>query len=115
MFYNNIITIIKYDFIQNGAPELYDPNGGQHTGPNLYGVFGRKVASESNYTNYSTQALYKDTVWDEENLDKFLTNPKRFIPGTKMVFIGLKNGKDRKGAKMIYKFCCTVTLFILPL
>ena len=68
-----------------------------HTGPNLYGIFGRKVASESNYTKYSVQALYKDTIWDQENLDKFLTHPKKFIPGTKMVFEGIKREKDRKG------------------
>ena len=68
-----------------------------HTGPNLFGIFGRIVATESNYTRYSTQALYKKTKWDDENLHKFLTNPKGFIPGTRMVFDGLKNGKDRKG------------------
>ena len=68
-----------------------------HRGPNLLGIVGRKVASEGNYNNYSAQALYKDTIWDEENLDTFLANPKRFIPGTRMVFDGLKNATERKG------------------
>ena len=78
--------------LQNSGPQ---PR--MHTGPNLYGIFGRKVASESNYTKYSVQALYKDTIWDQENLDKFLTHPKKFIPGTKMVFEGIKKEKDRRG------------------
>ena len=73
------------------------PGVANHKGPNLFGIFGRKVASESNYNNYSAQALYKDTIWDENNLEKFLTNPKGFIPGTSMVFDGLKNETDRKG------------------
>ena len=75
-------------------------SGGLHTGPNLFGVIGRRVASESNYTKYSVQALYKDTVWDQENLDMFLSNPKKFIPGTKMVFAGLKDARERKGKRM---------------
>ena len=73
------------------------PGVANHKGPNLFGIFGRKVASESSYNNYSAQALYKDTIWDENNLEKFLTNPKGFIPGTSMVFDGLKNEADRKG------------------
>ena len=81
--------------MQSGAPQPH-PDG-MHTGPNLHGIVGRKIASESSYTRYSVQALYKDTFWDEENLDKFLTHPKKFIPGTRMVFEGLKKEEDRRG------------------
>jgi cytochrome c len=34
-------------------------------------------------------------TWDEENLFKYLENPKKFIPGTKMVFAGIKKPQDR--------------------
>jgi len=33
--------------------------------------------------------------WTDENLDAWLTNPKKFVPGTKMVYAGLKKDKDR--------------------
>ena len=34
-------------------------------------------------------------TWTEETLFKYLENPKKFIPGTKMAFAGFKNEKDR--------------------
>ena len=37
----------------------------------------------------------KGITWSAETLDEYLTKPKKFIPGTKMVFAGLKKKKDR--------------------
>ena len=34
-------------------------------------------------------------TWDDETMDKWLTNPKKFIKGTKMVFVGIKKDKER--------------------
>ncbi len=34
-------------------------------------------------------------VWSEETLDTYLTNPKKMIPGTKMVFAGFPKAKER--------------------
>ena len=34
-------------------------------------------------------------VWNDENLDEFLTKPKKFVPKTKMTFPGLKKAADR--------------------
>jgi cytochrome c len=33
--------------------------------------------------------------WDAEHLDKWLDNPRGFMPGTKMTFAGLHDPKDR--------------------
>ena len=38
----------------------------------------------------------KGVVWNAESLDTYLINPKKYIPGTKMVFAGLKKEKERK-------------------
>ena len=71
------------------------------SGPNLFGVFGRRVADDSNYQQYSLAVLYKDIVWNENNLFTFLHAPRKFIPGTKMVFPGIQSGKDRKGITVV--------------
>ncbi len=70
---------------------------GSNHGPNLKGLFGRRVADDNNFKSYSLAAEYKDIVWNEENLSQFLTNPRKFIPGTKMLFPGIRHKQDRRG------------------
>ncbi len=36
-------------------------------------------------------------MWTEDNLFQFLHAPKKFIPGTKMIFDGIQSRQDRKG------------------
>ncbi|HWJ20258.1 MAG TPA: cytochrome c family protein [Geobacterales bacterium] len=67
-------------------------------GPAQNGVYGATAGTRAGY-NYSTamkEAGAKGLVWDDANLDKYLENPKAIVPGTKMVFPGLKNEKDRQ-------------------
>jgi cytochrome c len=70
------------------------PNG---IGPNLYGVVGRPRASEPGFS-YSDAMKAKGGEWTIDDLNKFLTNPKEFIPGTKMTFAGLPRGNQRADA-----------------
>ena len=66
-------------------------------GPHLVGVVGRKAGSVEGF-RYSPAMKKKGAeglVWTEENLDKYLENPKKFIPGNKMAFFGLKKPEDR--------------------
>jgi cytochrome c len=63
-------------------------------GPNLWGVFGRKVASKPGYA-YSDALKAKDWTWDASHLNAWLENPRAVAPGTKMSFAGLADPKDR--------------------
>jgi cytochrome c len=67
---------------------------GAKVGPDLYGVVGRPVASESGFT-YSDALQKVGGNWDYDKLNKFLTNPKADVPGTKMTFAGLPKESDR--------------------
>ena len=68
--------------------------GSNMTGPNLYGVFGRKIGSAEGF-NYSEAVKSATFSWDAEHLDQWLTNPRTFLTGTKMSFAGVKDEKDR--------------------
>jgi cytochrome c len=68
--------------------------GGNMTGPNLYGVFGRKAASSAGF-NYSDGLKASGITWDAAQIDKWITNPKAVVAETKMSFVGLKDPKDR--------------------
>lgn len=64
-------------------------------GPHLVGLFGRKAGSVKGF-KYSKAMAKSGIVWDEKTLDAYVTKPKKFIPGNKMTFAGLKKEKQRK-------------------
>ncbi len=68
--------------------------GANMTGPNLYGVFGRKTASAVDY-KYSPVLKAAGWIWTPAQLDKWLASPQTTLPGTKMAFVGLKDPKTR--------------------
>ena len=63
-------------------------------GPNLWGVVGRPRASEPGY-DYSAAMKAKGGSWTFDELNKFLSGPRNYIPGTKMTFAGLDNEHQR--------------------
>ncbi|MBT3070338.1 cytochrome c family protein [Rhodomicrobium sp. Az07] len=70
------------------------PNAKPGIGPVQNNVVGSKAASRPGF-NYSEAMKNSGLTWDEATLDKYLENPRGVVPGTKMVFVGLKNPQDR--------------------
>ena len=63
-------------------------------GPSLHGVVGRKAGTAEGFKNYSPAIQRSDIVWTEENLAKYLKDPKGFIPGNRMILAGMKKDED---------------------
>ncbi|EFN57022.1 hypothetical protein CHLNCDRAFT_30572 [Chlorella variabilis] len=70
------------------------PGEGHKQGPNLGGLFGRKTGQAAGFS-YSKANVDKGVTWGEDTLYDYLLNPKKYIPGTKMVFAGLKKPEER--------------------
>jgi cytochrome c len=68
--------------------------GKNAVGPNLVGVVGRKAGTVENYT-YSNALKNSGITWDDANLESWLEGPSKKVPGTKMLFPGLKDAAER--------------------
>jgi cytochrome c len=67
------------------------------TGPRHEGLVGRRVGAVPgfNYSAAMKKAGAAGMVWDEATLDKFLENPTKFLPGTRMGYAGVKDAQER--------------------
>ena len=72
------------------TPQKGGPNG---TGPNLWGVVGRKPGSHAGFP-YSEAMKNKAGDWNWEALATYLHDPRTAIPGNKMAFPGVKDNAE---------------------
>lgn len=68
------------------------PNG---IGPNLHGVMGEGIGAGRGGYAFSDALKAVGGTWTFEQMDAWLTSPRRFANGTKMSFAGLSDGQDR--------------------
>jgi cytochrome c len=62
-------------------------------GPKLNGLFGRKSGTVEGYS-YTDANKNSNITWDEPIFREYILDPKGKIPGTKMVFAGIKNPRQ---------------------
>lgn len=89
------VDVAKGEKIFNKCHACHKKEKGQNSvGPSLYDVVGRKVAVEPGYS-YSDAMKNHGGVWSLARMEKFLGDPRKVVPGTKMGFAGLKDPQDR--------------------
>ena len=68
--------------------------GKNKLGPSLADIMGQKAGEVPGF-KFSPVMKASKVVWTPETMDKYLTNPRTFMPGNRMVFMGLPNPADR--------------------
>ena len=79
-------------FAQCRACHQVGPTAKNAVGPVLNGLFGRPAGTVEGY-NYSAANKNSGITWDEAVFREYIKDPKAKIPGTKMVYAGLKDEK----------------------
>jgi len=93
--YAQDVTAGEKVFVQCKACHQAGDKAKNGVGPVLNGLFGRKAGSVEGFI-YSNGNKDSGVTWDEATFAEYIKDPKAKIPGTKMVFAGVKDEQKIK-------------------
>lgn len=80
---------------QCAACHTFEKGGPNRVGPNLYDIVGHERGTGRGGFNFSAAMKAKGGTWTFDELNKFLKDPRGYIPGTNMTFAGLTRDSQR--------------------
>lgn len=108
----SILVLITIGFLSPSWAEPGDASRGQQdfracapchslesdrnmTGPSLAGLWGRKAGTLPSFDRYSDALKSSGIVWNDDTLDRWITDPEHMVPDNAMPFEGIKDSGAR--------------------
>ena len=76
------------------ACHTFEKGGPNRVGPNLWNIVGDERGQDRGGFNFSQAMKAKGGKWTFDELNKFLEDPRGYIPGTAMTFAGIKQRRS---------------------
>ncbi|MEL7129758.1 MAG: c-type cytochrome [Pseudomonadota bacterium] len=86
----------------------WDEGGPNGTGPNLYAMMGRDIASKAGF-QYSNALAGLEGTWTYEEMNDWLTNPGSYVRGNKMSYAGLRSPRKDSERVNIIAYLASIT------
>jgi cytochrome c len=68
--------------------------GTNSIGPSLFGIVGRKAGSVPGFA-YSRAMKNSNLSWTAQNLDAYIADPQKLVPGNHMPYSGMRDAQER--------------------
>jgi cytochrome c len=88
------VAAVENSFRKCAPCHSIGPDATNKVGPVLNGLNGRPAGSVEGF-NYSDANKGSGITWGEAVFKEYVTDPRGKVPGTKMVFAGIKSEKER--------------------
>lgn len=70
--------------------------GGKHkVGPNMWAIYGATAGQKEGFA-YSKAMQESGVIWTDETLSAYIENPRKYMPGNRMSYVGLRKAEDRE-------------------
>jgi len=72
-----------------------EQDGRHKVGPNMWNLYGSTAGVREGFA-YSKAMKESGIIWTDETISAYIENPRKYMPGNRMSYVGLRKAEDRE-------------------